>query len=156
MIALFSASVLWVVLRRTNITKRVAFTILIPYLFLVVASTIITRRVRDDAHVILKPFWTIQTILTGGQQKAWLLKEVILNILMLLPVGLLAPALFEKRKLGKTMLLGCGISASIEISQLITHRGYSEVDDIIYNMLGVLIGFGIYCVIKRRQNSAQQ
>ena len=102
------------------------------------------------------PFWTIEAVLTGGKQKAWLKKEFVLNILMLMPVGLLTPVLFEERKMVKTLLLGTGISMVIELPQLISYRGLAEIDDIIFNTSGVMLGFGIYCVVKRRRNSAQQ
>ena len=155
-IAVVLAVILWVLLHNNKIQKRAALSVLLPYLFLVGASTIITRRADTEKHAILKPFWTIQAILTGGKQKAWLLNEVFLNILMLMPVGFLLPFLFEKRKLAVTLLIGMGISLTIEIVQLLTHRGYPEIDDLIFNMLGVFIGYGIYSIVKRRPNHAQQ
>ena len=134
-------------------TKRVALTVLLPYLFLVVISTIVTRRTTSEQHLVLRPFWTIKTILSAGQTKAWLVKEVALNILMLMPVGLLAPVIFEKRNMVKTFLLGVGISVSIEILQLILHRGLAETDDIIFNTFGVIIGIGVFSVVKRRRSN---
>ena len=125
-----------------------SLTVLLPYLFLVVISTVVARRVGNEYRFVLKPFWTIQTILSGGKSKAWLIKEVILNILMLMPVGLLAPMLFERREKTKTLFLGIGISLSIEILQFVMHRGLAETDDIMSNTLGVLIGIGIYCSMK--------
>ena len=163
LVALFLACVLWIVLHRMQITKRVALTVLIPYLFLVVAATLITRKVRDNSHVILSPFWTIQTILTGGRYKAWLVKEVFLNTIMLMPVGVLTPVIFDINKAIRTLALGMGISITIELFQWFTCRGYAEIDDVIFNMLGVLVGLGIYSVVKkiiivvnRRRNSARQ
>ena len=67
---------------------------------------------------------------------------------MLMPVGLLAPMLFERREKTKTLLLGIGISLSIEILQFVMHRGLAETDDIMSNTLGVLIGIGIYSSVK--------
>jgi glycopeptide antibiotics resistance protein len=150
------AVILWFSFRNKKITKRVALTVLLPYLFLVVISTVITRRVKAEQHFNLKPFWTIQTILSGGKEKAWLVKEAVLNILMLTPVGLLAPVLFQKRKIVRTLLLGIGISLLIEVLQLIMHRGLAEIDDIIFNTIGVVAGFGFYSIVKRRRNGAQQ
>ena len=154
--AIVFAVVIWGALRNKKITNRVALTILLPYLFLVVISTIITRRVRGEQHFNLVPFWTIEAILTGGKKKAWLVNEVVLNILMLVPVGLLTPVLFEERKMVGTLLLGTGISMVIEFLQLITYRGLAEIDDIIFNTFGVIVGFGIYCVVKRIWNSTRK
>ena len=32
----------------------------------------------------------------------------------------------------------------LEVFQLITKRGYFEIDDLIHNTLGVVIGYGLY------------
>ena len=97
MLAAVLAVVLWISLRKKKITKRVALTVLLPYLFLVLISTIIIRPIRASQHPILRPFWTIQSIVTGGKQKAWLAKELIMNFFMLMLVGRLAPVLFEEK-----------------------------------------------------------
>lgn len=135
-------------LRKIEMTKRLVLTVLPPYIFLVIASTILSRSVNNDMRFILKPFWSITTILSSGHNKIWLVKEVALNIIMLLPVGLLAPVLFEKRRLAKTLFVGIVLSVTIELIQLITHRGFAEIDDIIYNSFGVLIGLGINITLK--------
>ena len=38
---------------------------------------------------------------------------------------------------------GCGFSALIEVSQLLSLRG-TDVDDVIMNTLGAVLGFGLY------------
>lgn len=70
------AVLLWFSFRNKRITKRVALTVLLPYLFLVAIPTVITRLVKAEQHINLKPLWTIQAIITGGHAKAWLVKEV--------------------------------------------------------------------------------
>lgn len=156
LIAVALAVVLWALLWNKNRKKRMAITILLPYMFLVVATTIITRKASSNSHPILEPFWSIEAILTGGRKKAWLALQVILNILMLMPVGLLAPALFEKRKGAKTVLLGLGSSITIELTQMLTRRGFAEIDDLISNTLGVIIGYGIYRIYKRKRDNVGQ
>ena len=146
------AAVLWVSLRHQKNAKRVALTILIPYMFLVAASTILSRKVNNSSHPILVPFWSVKVILTGGRNKVRLARQVALNILMLMPVGLLVPSLFKKRKGLKTVLLGLAISFVIELAQMLTHRGYAEIDDLMTNTLGVVIGYGIYRIFKWKQS----
>ena len=77
------------------------------------------------------------------------MKEVCLNVLMLMPVGALLPLIFEDRKLQTILLTGIVISLIIEISQLLTNRGLFEIDDIIFNTIGVLLGYGSFCIVKR-------
>ena len=40
-------------------------------------------------------------------------------------------------------------SISIEVSQYIFHLGYAEVDDVIHNSLGVLIGAIVASMVKK-------
>ena len=44
------------------------------------------------------------------------------------------------------MMVGAGISVMIELLQLIFKRGLCEVDDVIHNVLGCMVGYGVYWV----------
>ena len=73
----------------------------------------------------------------------------VLNVIMLMPFGFLAPTLFrDKRKLWKTALAGALFSILIEGSQLLNYRS-TDVDDVILNTLGTVIGYGIYRLFSR-------
>lgn len=70
---------------------------------------------------------------------------VIFNIVVFLPLGLLAPILFKKmRKFYQTVGTGFLFSLFIEVTQRITHRGLCELDDLFNNTLGVLLGYCIF------------
>lgn len=61
------------------------------------------------------------------------------------PLGILLPCLFEKmRYWWPTYLSGLLFTILIETTQLITHRGIFEMDDILNNTLGCMIGFGLF------------
>lgn len=74
------------------------------------------------------------------------------NVLLLMPLWFLAPIIWDKyNKLKNTMILGVVTSFSIEILQLIESlmsgwRRINEIDDIICNVFGAIIGFYIYAV----------
>lgn len=70
-----------------------------------------------------------------------MLKENILNCLLLLPYGCLIPVALG-RKIGwkEGLLIGFRTSSVIEILQLITCRGLFEFDDIVHNGLGCMLG----------------
>lgn len=75
--------------------------------------------------------------------KSW--ESIILNLLMLVPLGYLIPICFGwLRKWWRTLLAGFSVSLLIECSQLIFHRGWFDVDDIFLNSLGAWIGYGLY------------
>ncbi|QWH28907.1 VanZ family protein [Bacillus mycoides] len=72
------------------------------------------------------------------------------NVLLLMPLGFLAPLIWNKfKKVKNTILLGFIISVSIELLQLIESlvSGWgriTDIDDVICNVLGSIIGYSIY------------
>ena len=68
----------------------------------------------------------------------------ILNIILFIPFGFLIPLIWKKmRSLHLTALAGFSFSILIEISQLLNNRR-TDIDDLIMNTLGAIIGFLIY------------
>ena len=75
------------------------------------------------------------------------LRNIIFNILMFLPLGFVLPLLFKKcEKFYITYFLGLCMTISIEVLQLISKRGIFEIDDIINNTLGCMIGYGVVMI----------
>ncbi|MGY2613540.1 VanZ family protein [Bacillus pretiosus] len=72
------------------------------------------------------------------------------NILLLMPLGFLAPIIWDKfKKIKNTILLGLAISISIELLQLIESLFSSwiritDIDDVIRNVIGSIVGYFIY------------
>jgi glycopeptide antibiotics resistance protein len=75
--------------------------------------------------------------------KAILAHEIIMNIAVFMPIGFLAAIAMRKATWKKVALVGLAISLTIELLQLVLERGYCETDDVINNMLGCLIGYGM-------------
>lgn len=69
------------------------------------------------------------------------------NIIMFIPIGLLIPVIW-KLKDKTIILIGFLISLSIEISQIFLNRG-TDIDDLIFNTLGIIIGLVIYKIISK-------
>lgn len=80
------------------------------------------------------------------------------NILLFIPFGILVPILWKyNRSIIRTTLMSFACSVLIELTQLATGRGYFEIDDIILNTLGGIIGYIVfecfydsYLAIKKR------
>lgn len=68
--------------------------------------------------------------------------QILANVIMFLPVGVLAGRIWRWRGLW----VAAGLSAAIEILQLITARGLCEFDDVFHNMIGAVIGIGIVMI----------
>ncbi|MBP5383997.1 MAG: VanZ family protein [Lachnospiraceae bacterium] len=80
----------------------------------------------------------------------WLL-NIIGNVLMFIPVGIFWPMCFKKLDtVGKVILVGCGFSLLIELTQLLFYIRYTDVDDLFLNTAGVAIGAVLYFAVLRR------
>ena len=101
----------------------------------------------DRLQPQLMPFKTIVFYIKNVQAiYDWFFKNLAANILMFIPFGFLYPSLMKKehRKGWRVILVGCLLSAFIEIFQYVTAIGQCDVDDVILNVIGVYIGYGIY------------
>lgn len=65
--------------------------------------------------------------------------QIIANVIMFIPVGVLAGWMWNWKGLG----FGVGLSCAVEMLQLITSRGLCEFDDVMHNAVGTVIGVGI-------------
>ena len=97
--------------------------------------TLLSRFGSDVRH-IYTPFWSYREIINGDLS---LLLEDAENILLFVPVGLLLSWLF-RLNLGQTVLLGFLCSLTIECGQWLFWLGSFEVDDLLHNTVGALIG----------------
>ena len=129
--------------RRLDWVRRIALSLLIPYLFLTLVATVITRSPTVEARIMLEPFRTYRQYYTDDF--TWF--EIRANILLFIPIGFLLPMIIKKQ-IWLPPIIGIGISVIIELIQLITHRGLCETDDVISNSIGFLIGFAFFWLIK--------
>lgn len=80
------------------------------------------------------------------------LLNIIGNTAMFMPLGIVWPAVYKKLdKVWKVISAGVGVSLFIELSQLPFYDRVSDIDDLILNSLGFIMGFGIYLLWKRRR-----
>ena len=70
------------------------------------------------------------------------------NIIMFLPFGFFAGLLMDKPRWWKSCLVTFGVSLFIECFQLLVSRG-TDVDDLILNTLGGLLGHGCFLLLRR-------
>lgn len=69
---------------------------------------------------------------------------VIENVLLFIPYGFLYGWNFERTCFLKCTLLGAVTSLGIECLQLVTGRGFFQIDDILTNMLGTVLGWMVF------------
>ena len=74
--------------------------------------------------------------------------NVIGNICVFIPLGIFLPKLFARcRKLLTVTVLSLEISLGIEVIQLVTRIGSFDVDDLLLNTIGGILGYLIYRIV---------
>lgn len=77
-------------------------------------------------------------------------RNILLNIAMFIPFGALLPICWDRKlNLRKLLVIVALTSLSIETVQYISRTGLFEIDDLINNLLGALIGFGGWKLLKK-------
>ena len=78
-------------------------------------------------------------------QAAVALINILGNIAMFVPYGAFLPAMWQNlQRFWKATLAGLISIAGVEICQLLTLRGRFDIDDVLLNMLGIMLGYGIW------------
>ncbi len=97
--------------------------------------------------VNLIPFKTIWGYVADYMEKgSWILTLAIRNIfgnfVLFFPMGMFLPCLFSQaQKFSKTVPISVCTIFGVEILQLLLRRGIFDVDDLILNIAGWLLGF---------------
>ena len=72
------------------------------------------------------------------------------NVGMFIPLGFFLPEVFPKlKKLWKTLLASAGIVCAVEILQLFSLLGNCDIDDLMLNLVGAAIGYGIFAILQK-------
>ena len=68
-------------------------------------------------------------------------KNAVLNVILFVPLGFLLPFIWKKfREFKYTLMFGFGMTVAIEILQIFAFR-LSDINDLITNTLGTVVGF---------------
>ena len=85
-----------------------------------------------------------------------LLLNVIGNAAMFIPSGIVLPFVYKRlNSFWKVLLAGIGISLCIEIIQLPFSVRATDIDDLILNTTGVIVGYGIVTLIRCLRRTKQ-
>ncbi len=143
------------------VDKRIVRIIMIAYIAVVLILTLGIRSYDDVSTINLQFFHGFERIwfqLSNSfrkyghkydLQQLWMMRRgicnILLNIILFVPVGYLTPLTFRKvNKWWKLLAVGFGFTFCIETLQLLTHRGWFDVDDLVLNTLGTMLGWVLY------------
>lgn len=110
--------------KKINKIQATAILLMMVFLSIVFESTIFTRIVTVRQYK-LQLFWSWREIILYHNTE--LLKEVLLNCILQLPLGMLLPIVAGyKLAWYKALIVGVLVSAFIEVSQLVVMRGLKK------------------------------
>lgn len=124
--------------------------ILLFYLFLLIDTVFFSRDSLRSVNLI--PFNSIKEYImvdNGFGEYRLVDMNIWGNVLMFIPLGIYILVHGKKLSLTKCVLLIIGSSVFIEIIQYIFARGATDIDDVILNTLGGVIGIGIYKIFAK-------
>ena len=123
--------------------KNLLWTFFIFYIGIVLKLTIFRQHTMDEHAWNFSLFvQLIEVYYTNG---LWPFLRLFLgNIGWFVPFGFLIPFLLQRKTFWKVTCGGCLFSFLIEVLQFIFRKGYAELDDLILNTLGCMLGYGIY------------
>ena len=124
--------------------------LLVAWGILVVASTVAFRESSAERRIQLEPF---RSYWDFGEHSYFLecFAVNMLNVVLFVPIGFLMGLGSQHVRWKQVALWGCLLSIAIEILQFIFRKGYCEVDDVLHNTLGCLIGYGMYKILRYGQ-----
>ena len=95
------------------------------------------------------PFKTILPYLLG--YNGWIIAGINLvgNIVPLVPIGFLVPFVYRNMTWKKSLVLAAATGLAIEGMQVVFRVGIFDIDDLILNGLGVMIGYGVFTILAK-------
>ena len=152
--------VIWALKKRESqdTFRRICVMIMTAYIVGVLCITVGTRSFDPEVEINLIPLKSYFVMVRGvfmnllkgewamaWQQVKWISYPtwscLVLNILLFLPYGIMMPQIAERLdNTCKLVIAATVFSLIMEIIQLLTKRGWFDVDDIINNALGAWIG----------------
>lgn len=116
-----------------------------------VQPLIIQAREIFPPRINLIPFLYI----TDYEVKREALINIIGNVSLFIPTGIILPILYKRlNSFWKVLLTGAGISLCIEVIQLLLPNSVTDIDDLILNTAGVIIGYAVFSLVRRLRKRA--
>ena len=131
--------------------KRLGWILFLAYVLFLLWLTILSRQPRVGERVFKwELLWAYRAWIAGESFGKTESIQNINNILVFIPFG----ALFPGKRRRALLLTAVLFSTGIEAIQYALNLGWCEIDDVICNVLGAVLGFEIWKMIKGKLNAA--
>lgn len=126
----------YIVIRRSKMSRLelVGF-LLAEYISILLLLTVFFRETPIFPDGFHNSFWGDKSLLTLD-----IVRERALNMFLFFPIGLLLCNLLKKQKIVISVVLGFILSFFIEILQYYFNKGVADIDDVVFNEVGVMAG----------------
>ncbi len=128
--------------------KPVKLFFLILYIGFIIYMTLLFRT-SEESRGIFEFFWSYKQAIHSSYYR----QEILQNMWLFVPMGATLYSMTKKRW---PIMLPIILSAVIELLQYILGLGLAEVDDIISNSFGAVIGLSIAILLERRDRQTEQ
>lgn len=124
--------------KKSRMNRDLYLTLLVIYIAVLLKLALFSREPGSRTDISLTLFETWGRTM---QAHAFFVE----NIIMFLPFGILIPKVFPPtRNFFVCTLTGLSTSMTLELIQLITERGFCQLDDVITNTIGAAAGYILY------------
>lgn len=132
-------------LRKIKVSQYFFGFVMLAYLFLVGIAT----GILDTSDFTLELFRLRSANLIPFAD--FTMEQGLMNAVLFVPLGFLIPLVFpglKKRGWGKVLLASFGVSLMVEVLQLFHETRAFDINDLMFNTLGGLAGYGIYVLLR--------
>ena len=135
--------------KRMRVLGKILFVLYIAFLlyFLIFSDWYGRAGVMSEYHYNLVPFQEIKRFWNYRDMLGWVsFANLIGNILVFVPFGFFMPMASRYRSFILTMTYSLGLSILVEAFQFVSRVGSFDVDDIILNTIGGIIGYILFVI----------
>lgn len=123
---------------RVSKQRAAVIWLLISYVLLLLFFTVLGRRSLEYCRYNFNVGYSYREAFSAGD--APMAAQIAANIAVFVPVGLLGTLAPKRLGFLKALLGGIALTVCIELLQLVLRCGTAEIDDLISNGLGTLVG----------------
>lgn len=127
--------------------KKFLYIILVLYLLLLIKLIVFKYPFGITFSFInanLIPFKTILGYISGEPTWKIAMRNLLGNIILLIPLGFLFAGIYQKLKWKGVLLVGLITGTILESLQILFRSGIFDVDDILLNFVGVFMGYLLF------------
>ena len=134
--------------QKYNMVQLIAAILLSLYIVVLLYFTVVGRYSHEEYEYKINFLTSYRWLFKySGEQVLW---QLLINIVMLVPMGFLLPIIIHaKYKYLITMVLSLLMTLFIETMQLVSKCGSFEIDDVINNFIGAVLGMFLFVLLNR-------